>query len=833
MSDIRKLMNATKGYSEVSQEVQEGWLKDTFDKIVDTLGLGEADKDRVIDAAETKTTEIDKIEAEAQAKLDSAANDKYQNDKIDNIANASDAEAKAKADKAAATTKGTNSPSDAELDAAGVTADGNNRPSDAELDALKPENAPKITAEIQAELQARGLDKGIIGELLSPEDIAALKKPVPPATGTDDADDAAIATEPNTTFDSINDAQNADNLKAGDIITIDGKEAEVGETDDGQQFFVHPGSDIPIDKPKPPAPQGELSATDTAQTGVPPEPEAQQSAGPDDGTRANQEPNREPAAPSNGSLLGRKLDLTTPNLMKAYNDGGKKAMPAIRNMQTALSRLGFDPNGIDGKYGNGTFKAVQAFQKANGLAVDGQSGPETMKSMKASLDGNFEKNKVTPADTADKAAADTSADDPMTAANQQKDIDTAQPNADLDRYIELLNKLEGTGADEVKPETVTSSYDFGKLIALVESKLLNEQLTQAEMEELKALHNKVQGHVGTDTELDTKITTALNRYLKLVKEPADKADAQNKASDAQLIAKGQAAKADAQNKASDAQLIAKGQAAKAQSAEPKVSKELYVQMAPNRNASLGNFNVSKMKAKYPKPYVDIPNKDGTITRGYGPLKNLEDFVANKGKKFKAKIIGKPAQQAGVPNAELDGAQRGVQTASKDNNMKKAIEESASMNVSMTADNASEVADLMALLKNAGMPDASPVSDMPMSPSKGLPAPHDHEHGGHDDMKSMIALMGDDDAPCGEDCGCDSCATDEDSSSEEYDAIVDEWDNSPEEEYKDHNYMTKDLSGGLNREKKAYAKAQDGDNAMAVEAIKSNLRKALEEALANK
>ena len=69
---------------------------------------------------------------------------------------------------------------------------------------------------------------------------------------------------PNTTFDSINDAQNADNLTAGDIITIDGKEAEVGETDDGQQFFVHPGSDIPIDKPKPPAPQGELSATDTA-----------------------------------------------------------------------------------------------------------------------------------------------------------------------------------------------------------------------------------------------------------------------------------------------------------------------------------------------------------------------------------------------------------------------------------------------------------------------------------------------------------------------------------------------------------------------------------------
>ena len=110
------------------------------------------------------------------------------------------------------------------------------------------------------------------------------------------------------------------------------------------------------------------------------------------------------AAASNGSLLGRKLDTTTPNIMKAYNDGGKQAMPTIRNMQTALSRLGFDPNGIDGKYGNGTFKAVQAFQKANGLAVDGQAGPDTMKSMKAILDKNFEKNKVTPADTANSTA---------------------------------------------------------------------------------------------------------------------------------------------------------------------------------------------------------------------------------------------------------------------------------------------------------------------------------------------------------------------------------------------------------------------------------------------
>ena len=409
-----------------------------------------------------------------------------------------------------------------------------------------------------------------------------------------DTSNAALASNnPNTTFDSINDAQKADNLTAGDIITIDGIEAEVGQSHDGQQFFVHPGSNITIEKPKPPAPQDELSATDTtvapgtgaggpaggtkAPVDTPP---AQQSAGPDDGTRGGQEPNREPVAPSNGSLLGRKLDLKTPNLMKAYNDGGKQAMPTIRNMQTALSRLGFDPNGIDGKYGNGTFKAVQAFQKANGLTVDGQAGPNTMKSMKAILDKNFEKNKVTPSDTA------------------------------------------------------------------------------------------------------------------------------------------------------------------------------------------------KAAANNPAPTT--------------------------------------------------------QTASKDNNMKKAIEESASMNVSMTADNASEVADLMKLLKNAGMDDAKPVGDImapPMSPmSMEPPMPSDNMS----DFVKMVDRGEKQDLPGDSSCSVCGDSHEEDSCSEEYDAIVDEWDNSPEEEYKDISAVIPD-GNDLHKSKSSHRAAAGGDNAMAVEAsIKEQLWAALNE-----
>ena len=164
-----------------------------------------------------------------------------------------------------------------------------------------------------------------------------------------------------------------------------------------------------------------------------------------------------------------------------------------------------------------------------------------------------------------------------------------------------------------------------------------------------------------------------------------------------------------------------------------------------------------------------------------------------------------------------------------------MNESASMNVSMTADTADQVAELMKLLKNAGMSDAAPVSSMmapmPTMPPMGAAAPK------QDSMADFIGMVGGDemDGPsepcsvCGEVHEETSCSED----TSEYDAVVAEWDNSPDEEYKDANYMLNDLAGGLNRPKKAYAAAQDGDNAMAVEAIKADLRKALEEALAKK
>jgi hypothetical protein len=47
-------------------------------------------------------------------------------------------------------------------------------------------------------------------------------------------------------------------------------------------------------------------------------------------------------------------------------------------------------------------------------------------------------------------------------------------------------------------------------------------------------------------------------------------------------------------------------------------------------------------------------------------------------------------------------------------------------------------------------------------------------------------------------------------------------NEPDEKYDDHNTMVKDLSGGINGQKKMYKPAAKGDNPMAVESIKEKL-----------
>jgi hypothetical protein len=139
-------------------------------------------------------------------------------------------------------------------------------------------------------------------------------------------------------------------------------------------------------------------------------------------------------------------------------------------------------------------------------------------------------------------------------------------------------------------------------------------------------------------------------------------------------------------------------------------------------------------------------------------------------------------------------------------MSKNINE-ASMNISMNAADASEIADLLNVLKNAGV--AAGVEkpmDMPMGHADG-----------HDDMVSKMKMMDEpEEAPCGMD--------------EEETDVEEEYENEPEVEYSDHHTMTKDLSGGINRQKKMHKPAAGGDNPIAIESIISELTLALQEKL---
>lgn len=71
-------------------------------------------------------------------------------------------------------------------------------------------------------------------------------------------------------------------------------------------------------------------------------------------------------------------------LLKNYTEG-----PDVKELQEALISLGFDCGhyGADGELGDATEMAVRAFQKANGLDVDGEYGPDTHKALMAALDG--------------------------------------------------------------------------------------------------------------------------------------------------------------------------------------------------------------------------------------------------------------------------------------------------------------------------------------------------------------------------------------------------------------------------------------------------------------
>lgn len=99
-------------------------------------------------------------------------------------------------------------------------------------------------------------------------------------------------------------------------------------------------------------------------------------------------------------LVNRRLDEAELISLGDYNIGRLRAVPAkplpvvlrrgergdaVKALQSALRRLGYQPGVADGIFGVGTQSAVLAFQRSSGLKADGIAGPQTIAAIDAAL----------------------------------------------------------------------------------------------------------------------------------------------------------------------------------------------------------------------------------------------------------------------------------------------------------------------------------------------------------------------------------------------------------------------------------------------------------------
>ena len=147
----------------------------------------------------------------------------------------------------------------------------------------------------------------------------------------------------------------------------------------------------------------------------------------------------------------------------------------------------------------------------------------------------------------------------------------------------------------------------------------------------------------------------------------------------------------------------------------------------------------------------------------------------------------------------------------------------SMNVSLNARGKDHVADLIDMMKNAGLKDAGEVSRDMMPMRRDMERLRDIVDAPMDDPK----IPGKDDMPGDRDVTDMGCNDD----IEMDDEAVAEYDNEPDETYKALDDVI-DSGDDLHKSKKAYKATQDGDNPMALEAsIREELYKAIQEKMA--
>ncbi|GAA0735788.1 N-acetylmuramoyl-L-alanine amidase [Clostridium oceanicum] len=96
-----------------------------------------------------------------------------------------------------------------------------------------------------------------------------------------------------------------------------------------------------------------------------------------------------------GSVSTSSSSSSSSNSGIVYGQGGAggKSYYNVKEVQTMLTKIGYNCNGIDGIWGAGTLNAVRCFQKDCGLTVDGIVGNNTYRRIKANYQAILDKEK--------------------------------------------------------------------------------------------------------------------------------------------------------------------------------------------------------------------------------------------------------------------------------------------------------------------------------------------------------------------------------------------------------------------------------------------------------
>ena len=129
----------------------------------------------------------------------------------------------------------------------------------------------------------------------------------------------------------------------------------------------------------------------------------------------------------------------------------------VRNLQSRLKSLGYYKGNVDGDFGSGTTDAVKAFQRNNGLTVDGKAGSATLDKLYSSSARALNPT-ATPKRTPTKKPTVTPYRTPTPLPTGTYVRVTVAPNGD---YFTLRRGYYGTPVEELQEELQKQGYFTG------------------------------------------------------------------------------------------------------------------------------------------------------------------------------------------------------------------------------------------------------------------------------------------------------------------------------------------------------------------------------------